>query len=149
MIRLMSGQDYYRPTSWCLTNLSRLSSSSSSSSSRTDNETFLSWDGASAALVDSFSLQLSAEVSVEQHHLVQAVLVCGGASSDYQVSAHCVWWSPLTRTATPGPSMARPRYQAATVTRPGLVWILGSTQSPPQSCSASGGAGGISPTTEG
>ena len=79
VMRLISGEDYYQPASWCLTNLTTLSST-------TDTQSFLSWDGATAALVDSLSLQMSGEtkLSLHHHHLVQTVLVCGGATTHYQ-----------------------------------------------------------------
>ena len=53
-----------------------------------------------------------------------SVLVCGGADTRGHVTDTCVWLTPGV-SVTRGPRMSVPRYQAAVITRPGLVWVLG------------------------
>ena len=69
------------------------------------------------------------DVSVAARLLVDSVLVCGGADTSYHVTDTCVWYTPAAGTRGPhvtgGPRMSVARYQAAVITRPGLVWVLG------------------------
>ena len=82
VVNLSSAENYYEPASWCLTSLSSLPSR--------DNQSFLSWDGATAALVDSHQFSgATSDISLHHQHLLQAVLLCGGADSHYQAGRHC------------------------------------------------------------
>ena len=46
---------------------------------------FSSWDGATAALVDSLEFSRTTKMTVHHQELFQSVLLCGGASREYQV----------------------------------------------------------------
>ena len=76
MITLTNPDDYYSPTSWCVTNLT--------SEQEKEEEMFHSWDGMSAAMVDSLEFSKDSRMTVHHQHLVQAVLLCGGADMNYQ-----------------------------------------------------------------
>ena len=80
VVSLSSAENYYKPASWCLTPIS----------TTRDNQSFLSWDGATAALVDSHQFSgATSDISLHHQHLLQAVLLCGGADSHYQAGRHC------------------------------------------------------------
>ena len=101
VMRLSSDEDYYQPASWCLTNLSS-----------PDSQSFLARDGAAAVLVDSLEFSGVTNISLHHQHLLQAVLLCGGADSQFQAQ-----WRPLIG---PDPS----RYCAR------IGWIISTDESP-------------------
>ena len=88
----------------------------------------LSKDGAVAVYINSQEHAANTEMmTVSQRLMEDGILICGGANTNYNVSDACHWFYPWSVGShwTPGPRMSEPRYQAALVSRPGLVWILG------------------------
>ena len=80
LLTLREPGGYYDAASWCVTNITRLGEEGEE-----EGEMFSSWDGATAALVDSLEFSRTTKMTVHHQELFQSVLLCGGASREYQV----------------------------------------------------------------
>ena len=87
LLTLREPGGYHDAASWCVTNITRLEEGEGEGKEEgeEEEEMFSSWDGATAALVDSLEFSRTTKMTVHHQELFQSVLLCGGASREYQV----------------------------------------------------------------
>ena len=84
LLTLREPGGYHDAASWCVTNITRLEGEEGEEEEE-EGEMFSSWDGATAALVDSLEFSRTTKMTVHHQELFQSLLLCGGASREYQV----------------------------------------------------------------